>query len=199
MDAVTDRYSVTEWLRPDRKWAAYMGVMCQQFWSDLLRYAQIVNQYVPAFIIEIGRADGGTALYLADQLHAVNPTGIVISIDVDPKGCTVHHDNIRHLVGRSTDPDIVGTVTELTAGRRGVVLLDGDHSSFTVAHELDLYADMANYLIVEDTILRWLTQFGDDGPHVALDRWLPLHPEFVPDPDPIPTQHPGGWLRRKAR
>lgn len=93
--------------------------------------------------------------------------------------------------GASSD----GISAALKLGVRGLVLLDGDHSSDQVRRELDLYAPFADYLVVEDTIMEDIPKF-DDGPHVALRGWLPGHPEFNVDPDPMPTQHPGGWLRR---
>lgn len=185
--------SVTEWLRPNRELPRHRGVPCQQFPADLDRYRQIIRELKPPFIIEIGRAEGGTALLLADDLCDARPDGLVVSIDV--AGWSQRHDRIRYVQASSTHEDAVRAAFEVAAGRRGLVLLDGDHSSAHVAHELALYADLADYLIVEDTIMRYLPG-NEDGPHRALDVWLPQHPEFIPDPDPELTQHPGGWLRR---
>jgi cephalosporin hydroxylase len=85
----------------------------------------------------------------------------------------------------------------MTAGGRGLVLLDSDHTSAQVLAELDAYAPLADYLIVQDTLMGYLPQYPDN-PLVALEKWLPGHPEFAAEPGPVPTNHPGGWLRRVA-
>lgn len=83
----------------------------------------------------------------------------------------------------------------IAADRRGLVLLDDDHSSAHVLAELELWAPLADYLIVQDTLMGWLPQYPDN-PLLALEKWLPAHLEFARDPEPDPTNHPGGWLRR---
>jgi cephalosporin hydroxylase len=192
MGAVTDPYSVREWCRGGAR-SIYKGIVCQQFPSDMERYRQLVTELVPPFILEVGVAQGGTALFLADTLRNVNPDGLVIGVDIVlPQ---VWHPQLKLVEGDSVDKDVAYDVMKLIAGRRGLVLLDGNHASTQVADELEFYPDFADYLIVEDTIMRDLPMY-EDGPYAALDEWLPKHSEFVPDPDPIPTQHPGGWLRR---
>jgi cephalosporin hydroxylase len=193
---MTDTYSVTSWRQMFGlgDWPRFWGVACYQFQSDMDRYGQLIDELKPPFIIEVGRAEGGCALFLAERLWHANPNGAVVSIDIAPP--QHGHSRLRMVTGRSTDPDTTAYCYAVAGDRRGLVLLDGDHASVTVAQELELYAPLADYLIVEDTIMRNLPELGGDGPHVALDAWLPNHPEFVADPDPIPTQHPGGYLRR---
>lgn len=189
---MTDPYSVREWCRGGAR-SIYKGIVCQQFPSDMERYRQLVLELAPPFILEVGVAQGGTVLFLADTLRNVNPDGAVIGVDIVlPQ---VWHPQLTLVQGDSVSLETVATVSPMITGQRGLVLLDGSHASVQVAAELDVYADSADYLIVEDTIMRDLPMY-DDGPHAALDDWLPKHSEFVPDPDPIPTQHPGGWLRR---
>jgi cephalosporin hydroxylase len=192
METVTDP-SVARWREPHRP--AYRGIYTQQFEDDLERYADIIRELVPPFIVEVGRAEGGTAVWLADRLAEVNLHGLVISIDVlPPERLPVTKVRVEYLTASSTDPAVVTRVSQAAVGGPGLVLLDGDHSSEQVGWELAFYADMAAYLVVEDTIMGALGY--DDGPHVALANWLPFHPEFTVDPDPILTQHPGGYLRR---
>ena len=183
--------SVAEWQRPDRP--KYRGITCQQFPSDLERYRELIRELRPPFIVEIGSAEGGTALLLADELGHVDSEGVLVSVDI--AGAQPKHDRIVYVHGSSTHEDAVRTVYQVAAGRRGLILLDGDHTAGHVALELAIYADLASYLVVEDTIMRHLPGVTY-GPHDALDAWLPEHPEFAVDPDPVPTQHPGGWLRR---
>ena len=185
--------SVARWREPHRP--AYRGIYTQQLEPDLERYDEIITELVPPFIAEIGRAEGGTALWLADSLAKVNTDGVLVSIDIEPPARLPNSmAKIVYITASSTDVEAIAAVRQAAVGGRGLILLDGDHSYGQVIRELAIYADMAAYLIVEDTIMGALGY--DDGPHVALEVWLPDHPEFVPDPDPILTQHPGGWLRR---
>jgi cephalosporin hydroxylase len=119
----------------------------------------------------------------------------MVSIDILlPERLPPSEAKIVWITASSLDVEAIAAVRKAAVAGPGLILLDGDHTSEQVAAELAIYADMAAYLIVEDTIMGALGY--KDGPHTALDAWLPDHPEFVPDPDPILTQHPGGWLRR---
>jgi cephalosporin hydroxylase len=142
-------------------------------------------------VIEIGRADAGTALFLADEL---DDDQRLVSIDI--MGPQPAHPRVTYIEGHSTSPLVLSELRSIIGDRRALVLIDGDHVGGQVSRELAVYADMADYLVVEDTIVELLG--WPDGPHTALAAWLPDHPEFTVDPDPTPTQHPGGWLRRRT-
>ena len=182
--------SVKDWARIWDRAPSWRGLPCQQFPSDLWRYGELVHALRPPWVLECGTADGGTALFLADAGDAQ-----VISVDLDPRPVYASHPRLTLLKGDSKDPAVVAHVASLLGGMRGLVLLDGDHSEAQVLAELDAYAPMAAYLIVEDTLMEHLPGYGW-GPHQALAKWLPGHPEFEPDPEPVPSNHPGGWLRR---
>lgn len=167
----------------------WRGVECQQFPSDLWRYAELIFEMRPPFVIETGTAAGGTARFLADVLTLAGG-GRLITIDTEAM-----HLGTTHIDGNAASPAIAYGAQQLSGGGRGIVLLDDDHDAGHVLAELDLYAPLADYLVVEDTIMEHLPDYGH-GPHEALAAWLPAHPEFAADADPSPTQHPGGWLRR---
>ena len=171
------------------------GHRCQQFTADMLRYAELIRVLRPPWVLECGTAEGGTALFLAIKCQAAG-AGPVYSIDNDPRTPGIRHPQLVLLKGDALDPDVIARVTARAAhlGGRGLVLLDDDHSSGHVLAELDAYGPLADYLICEDTLMEYLPYA--DGPHLALGKWLPQHPEFTPDPEPVPSNHPGGWLRR---
>jgi cephalosporin hydroxylase len=181
--------SVAAWeaMRP----LSWRGVPCQQFPSDMLRYAELIHELRPPWVVECGTADGGAALFLADMIRG----GQVISIDKDPRPVTIPHPRLTLFKGDAADPAMAAIVAG--DGERGLVLLDTDHASAQVLAELDVWAPLADYLIVQDTLMGWLPQYPDN-PRIALEKWLPGHPEFTQDPEPDPTNHPGGWLRRVA-
>ena len=170
------------------------GHPCQQFAADLRRYAELVAELRPPWVLECGTADGGTALFLAAACQAAGGMPVV-SIDNDPRTPVIAHPLLQLWKGDVLDPGIVADVTRFAGGKRGLVLLDDDHSSGHVLAELDVYGPLADYLVCEDTLMEYLPYA--DGPHVALGKWLPDHPEFTADPDPVPSNHPGGWLRRR--
>jgi cephalosporin hydroxylase len=188
-------HSVAEWGRHNRQRPTWRGQLCQQFPADMMRYAEWIWELRPPFVIEIGVAEGGTTLFLADTLDAVAEGGLVLAVDIKP--ITIDHPSVIPILGDSTSIEVAEVIDKMAEGRRGMVLLDGSHHPDHVLAELEMYSPLADALVVEDTIMRWLPQYID-GPHSALDHWLPEHPEWeaVADPVPGPTQHPGGWLRR---
>lgn len=192
MDEAGIARSVTAWeqMRP-RSWR---GHPYQQLPSDMLRYAEILHELQPPWVVECGTADGGAALFLTDM---VNRGTRVISIDNDPRPVSIDHPWLTLLKGDAADLETVARVIELTDGGGGLILLDDDHSSDHVLCELEVWAEWADYLIVQDTLMGYLPQYPDN-PLLALEKWLPDHPEWVQDPEPDPTNHPGGWLRRVA-
>jgi cephalosporin hydroxylase len=149
----------------------------------------------PPFVVEIGNAEGGTAMFLSDVMASFG-VGKVIAIDInDPHFPAL--GNLRFQRGDSLDQSVLDYVRQVAGQQRGLVLIDGDHSSAQVLAELEEYSDLADYLVVQDTIMQWLDRSWNDNPHVALSHWLPKHPEFMIDDMKMDTtQHPGGWLKR---
>lgn len=197
MDPDGIRRAVGDWQRMWARLPTWRSVPCQQFVTDLWRYAELICELRPPWVLECGTADGGPALFMADVCEAIC-YGEVISIDADPRPVNVpFHPRLMLLKGDAASPAMAGKVESATGPGRGLVLLDDDHSSGHVLAELELWGPRADYLICQDTIMQHLVQY-DDGPWLALEKWLPGHPEFQADPDPDPTNHPGGWLRRIA-
>lgn len=190
-DGIARSVAAWEAMRP----LSWRGVPCQQFPSDMLRYAEVLHELRPRWVLECGTGGGGAALFLTDIAEQWN--GRVVGIDKDPRPVILARPRLTLLKGDTTADDMPARVMALTGGGRGVILLDDDHSAAHVLAELDVYAPLADYLIVQDTLMGYLPQYPDN-PRQALEKWLPGHPEFTQDPEPDPTNHPGGWLRRVA-
>lgn len=177
----------------------YKGVTCQQHQSDLDRYAEVIRELRPPWLMQTGIYWGGTAAFLADVMAGHGGRCLFVDIDLSP--CQIREKdlpNTKIMQESATSNAFYGQFTSWAQGERGLVSLDDDHSREQVARELEMYAPYADYLVVEDTILdtAYGTHYQPSNPKQALDEWLPRHPEFAPDPDPEPTQHVGGWLRR---
>lgn len=174
---------------------------------DLWIYQELIWDLQPDLIIETGTAYGASALYFAMMQDRRNASGRVISIDIEPHEKLPKHQRVLFLTGSSTDPTILAHVRAIARGHeRVMVVLDSDHSEAHVLDELECYAPLVTpgqFLVVEDTNINgrpverdWM---GGPGPAMAVDRWLPQHPEFQADilaERMMMTFYPDGWLRR---
>lgn len=188
-------------------WRGWPIVKCP---FDLHSYHEIIDQTRPTMIVETGTYQGGSALYLADQLEIAGG-GEVISIDINTGTELPEDDRIEFLEGLSSvDRRVLAHVKDRVAGHKTMVILDSDHSKDHVFRELNLYAplvSMGAYLIVEDTnrdayrAMYANGQLDDDraGPAEALRAWQPKNKGFETDKRRerfLFTQNPGGYLKR---
>lgn len=174
----------------------WFGVELAKLPTDLFVYQEILLDTRPDLVIETGTFKGGSAHFLQSILGMLGH-GQVITIDVGRDETVAQTPGVTYFVGRSaTHPDLVAEIHALARGQRTMVILDSDHASEHVLAELDAYAPLVTpgcYLIVEDT------HFVNNGPRVALEQWLPQHPEFTVDQSRERyglTLNRGGYLQR---
>ena len=166
-------------------------------------YQEIMVETRPELIVETGTYRGGSAFYLASICDLVG-VGEVVSIDVEPvRDAYPAHPRITYLGGRSsTDPDVVSTVRERSAGKRTLVVLDSDHSQAHVEAELAAYAPLVavgGYVIVEDSNIGQIRKDLLPGPLEAIEAFLARTDAFEIDRARekfLITQNPSGYLRR---
>lgn len=152
---------------------------------DLWVAQEIIWDLKPTLIIETGTAYGGSALFYARQLDRLG-AGKVVSIDLDPAEKLPAHERITYVRGSSTSADIASAMEQVAATHpRVMVVLDSDHSARHVLAELHCYGPLVTpgqFLVVEDTNINGrpvaIDWKGGPGPGVAVDAWLPKHPEF---------------------
>ena len=184
----------------------WMGVPAQKNPMDSWIYQEILHEVQPDVVIEIGSAAGGSTLYFAHLLDLIGH-GKVISVDVDRSRFDVSHDRIVALTGRSDDPEILQRLARECAGKRVVVVHDGDHTRDQVLIDLNNYAKFVSpggYLIVEDGIVdlfRPTSKLGQrkPGPMRAIEEFLKANPNFEVDKSReryLLTYNPRGFLRR---
>lgn len=184
----------------------YEGRVVMKNPLDLWVQQELIQMNRPSLIIETGSAFGGSTLFYAHCLErSGSPGAEVISIDIDEAPPPVTHPRIRWIRGRSsTDPEVVEAITGEARGHGVMVILDSDHRRAHVEDELEAYGPLVTpgqFLVVEDTNVNghpidWL---AGEGPHEAVEAWLPKHPEFRRDELAqryLLTMHPGGWLQR---
>lgn len=183
----------------------YRGVTILKNVMDLWIYQELIHRTRPQVVVEIGTRHGGSALWFADTLELIG--GEVLSIDLrspDPSSLGVDLPaNLSFIEGDSVAPETLEAVRERLAGRRAMVIADGDHSAGHVAKELELYSPfvpVGGYFIVEDGIvdvMQW-REFCP-GPAEGVRRFLEGREDFVVDracEKLILTYNPGSYLRR---
>lgn len=209
---------------PDASYnARFMGMTVQKYPSDMWLYQELFWNLKSDFIIECGTLNGAAAAYYAMVTHALLPDTRILSIDFDrnPGNSTFFH-SVPFVKGRVTylqngdgdiDPENIAVARQMASSARSVIVfVDSDHSAEHVLQVFDAFAPLVtegSYMIAEDANLdNAVCQRGlnarcggaFEGPGVALQRWLPLHPEFEVDRAWERrfhlTQQPGGWLRR---
>lgn len=163
--------------RGPAKHGQWRGVRAIRYPTDLMLYAEIIQEQKPDLIVETGTRYGGTALFLADMCR-LNNHGKVISIDIDDQfGVPPEHTRLTCLRGDSASPDILEQVIE-AAGKTALVILDSDHAPSHIYRELLSYAPLIHvggYMIAEDL-------WSENG-HKAIRRFLSEHDNFVLDKD----------------
>jgi cephalosporin hydroxylase len=188
----------------------WLGVPVIKSPNDLWMMQQIMAEVRPDYVVEAGTYLGGSALWFADVMDALElpPESKVITIDIEDMASRaarfdVWRRRVEFIHGSSTGPEVVARIAERVRGRKVIVALDSDHSRDHVLAELRAYAPLVSpgsYLVVEDTELD-----GSPG--------LPLGPmaasrDFLASPEGaafqrdrsreayIYTLHPGGWLKK---
>jgi cephalosporin hydroxylase len=223
-DLIKEAFHLVEYAERDQlvtlpKWR---GVVVDKNVYDLWRYHEIIDYVEPDLIVELGTANGGSALYFASLLDMIGK-GRVITIDIDDgtepfqvnpsrvnPGQRPTHPRVLYVKGSSVDKHVAAKAGEeafrvADKGGQVMVVLDSDHSKGHVLLELEMYhplVTVGSYLVVEDSNVNGHPVFPEygEGPFEALLDWLPRHPEFADDVDlekkfPI-THNPRGWLRR---
>lgn len=195
------RMEVNEYLyrhvHPGKHHPCWRGVRILKLPTDLLLYHRVVWEQRPEVIVEIGTKYGGLSLFLQDQLDLAGG-GKVVTVDIldqvqekDPR--------ITYLLGDSTARETVAKVKTLTAGKRTMVILDGDHHRVKVKWELHHYAPLVSkgqFLVLEDCYARGGKLYG---PGQARNWFLSRTKEFKNthlDDEFLVGMNLGGWLQR---
>lgn len=187
----------------------WLGIPVQKFPTDLWIYQELIYKLKPDLIIETGTLYGGSALYLATILDAVDH-GRVISVDIndgpDRDKPRPRHQRLRYIKGSSTDEIVLLKLQEEATGLDTVlVILDSDHSKDHVLAEMISLKDLVtpgSYMIVEDTNINGHPVFPDfgPGPMEAVQEFLAKNNEFSVDKSLeklMLTANPSGYLRKK--
>ncbi len=208
-DDVIRRFNKLYYERDSWNRMTWLGVKTLQNPPDTWVLQELVTQLRPDFIIDSGTYSGGSALYLATVMEALDLDGKILTIDIAPnvEAASKHRywgTRIESFVSSSTDPKLVAQLRERVAGKQVLVLLDSLHTRDHVFDELEAYAPMVpvgSYIVVQDTNINGHPahpEFGP-GPWEAVQDFLARHPEFEIDKSRekfLLTFTPDGYLKR---
>lgn len=191
----------------------WLGIPVMKTPGDMWMMQQVIAEVRPDFIIEAGTWRGGSALYYAHTLDALELDGArVITIDVqdltaEASRLPVWQRRVDFIHGSSTDPTVVSKIAARVEGKRVLVVLDSLHTGDHVRRELAAYAPMVSpqsYIIVEDTNLDGVPLLPELGPgpmsaaksFLSSDAGAPFRPDSTREIF-LTTFHPEGWLLRE--
>ena len=175
----------------------WKGVPILKMPADLITYSEVIQETKPELIIEIGTKYGGSALYFQDMLDLISG-GKVVTIDIKPQ-VENRDSRIEYVIGSSTDKKVIGHITELSKGKRTMLVIDGNHDRKHVKWELRHYSNIVTpgcYMVIEDCFI----DRGLYGPGEARDWFLERNKTFEQTRRCgkfIVGVCMGGWLRRK--
>lgn len=176
---------------------SWMGRPIIQLPEDMIRAQEAIFQIKPTVIVETGIAHGGSLIYNASLLKAMDIDGRIIGVDIEirphnRKAVEEHFlfPYITMIEGSSVAPEIVAQVKDLIKpDDKVLVFLDSNHSRAHVLAELEAYADLVtpgSFIVATDGIMlnvadvpRGTPGWETDNPVSAVEDFLRTHPEFV--------------------
>ena len=218
-DKILDRYdllphiedclsmTLREWLLwhnvMHRHFSRYLGRKVLKPPFDWIVLGDIIQDTRPEVIVEIGCYEGGSLLWMANLLDAMNSNALLIGVDNTTRPLDVKHPRIEWVIGDALAAETVARVDEVRAGRTGMVVEDSDHKEHVTRALLDLYEHCVApgcYFIVEDTIVEALSIPPFPGPLNAVRDFVQHRADsFVIDRSRekyLMTYNPMGYLLR---
>ncbi len=194
------------WLRVgwDTKYVysfTWLGRPIIQLPEDIMRIQEVIYRVKPDVIIETGVAHGGSLIFYASLLKAINNNGRVIGLDIEirphnRKAIEAHElfEYITLVEGDSVDRKIVDSVISMVKPDENViVILDSNHTKQHVLNELHAYAGLVSvgsYIVACDGIMGNIV-----GAPRSSEDWLWNNPktaaeEFVKSNDDFIIEEP---------
>jgi cephalosporin hydroxylase len=187
----------------------WRGIPCWKSPFDLAIYAQLLYRQRPSTIIEIGTAHGGSALWLRDQMHAMQLPGRVISVDhcTDYQSRPLGAPGVAFLKGDAHDlaSTLDGIMPHIV--RPLLVIEDSSHYAATtlaVLEYFDPWLRPGEICVVEDAnvVELYPDRFPCGGPAAGIAEFRSSHENYVSVDEycnhfgPNVTWNPDGYLRK---
>ena len=186
----------------------YKGRQLVKMPEDLRTYQKVIEETRPNVIVEFGTWDGGSAMWLHDQMVAiVGSPALVITVDWTPVQIPKKYPNVIAIKADLRGNGVLDQIkTNITAFDRVMVIDDSAHTYDVTSAVLRLYSDLVTpgcYFVVEDGVVDepelsiWPSV---QGVQPAIVDFLATEPgkSFTREwKDEFGlTMHMGGWLRK---
>jgi len=204
-------WSVEKWLRYHQDnlhfIQKYRGIQMIKNPFDLVVYEEILWDVKPDVVVEIGSANGGFTLWLADRMKIINPGARIISVDlIDQPNKNLrkfNYKNIECLIGDCNSSEILDKIRSLIKTEdRVLVIEDSAHTfdnTFKVLENYKNIVTVGGYFIVEDGVCDVLKIGPVPGPMKAIEEWIVNNKNYEIDRSReryVMTYNPKGYLKR---
>ena len=200
----------------------WFGLPILQVPQDLQAKQEIIWEVKPNLIIETGVACGGSIMFSATMLIALQACGEIedgkvvgIELNLYPENRkAIFNHSLSKIItiidGSSVDEDIIAEIHKIAKGKRVLIYLDSNHTHEHVLGELRAYSPLVSvgsYIIVEDTGIEDLPKDScsdrpwgkGNNPKTAVWEFLKENDNFEIDDiykKLIMTGNPSGYLKR---
>jgi len=203
---------------------SWMGRPVIQLPEDMIRIQEVIYTVKPDVIVETGIAHGGSLIFYASLLKAMNIDGKIIGVDIEirphnRKSIEEHElfPMITLIEGSSVDESVINQVRSLVdPNKKTLVVLDSNHEKQHVMKELEAYHEIVSigsYIVACDGSMKDLYDVprGNpdwiwDNPTAAAAVFAKENHDFVIEQptwlfnesmlDKNITHWPGAWLKR---
>ena len=146
---------------------SWLGRPIIQLPEDMIRIQEIITRIKPNIIIETGVAHGGSLIFYASLLKAMDLKAKIIGVDIDIREHNrraieehILFPYIELIEGSSTNAEVVNKVHNYVAEKENptvLVILDSCHTKEHVLKELELYSPMVSiesFIVATDGIMK---------------------------------------------
>lgn len=187
----------------------YRGIRCVKNPIDLAIMSRLLWDVKPRTIIEVGTMDGGSALWMYDQMKSYGVPCSVHSVDLSPPVMVLQNDGVYFRRGDARDLGATFSWDFMSGCQRPLMMVeDADHRAATTAAVLeffDCWSRPGEYVVVEDGDAEdyYPGAFGG-GPRVAIESFLKARSsDYEVDRRYCDmfglTFFPEGYIRRKSQ
>jgi len=183
----------------------YFGVKASKNPLDYWVYQEIIHEFKPDVIVEVGTNYGGSTLALAHICDLLNK-GRIIGLDISQGKIpdkVRNHPRITLIEGDACE-SFEQVKAMISEEERVLVIEDSSHTYENTLKVLNTYSSLTkpgDYFIVEDSICHHGVNVGPKpGPYEAIEAFIAGNPDFEIDRGResfLITWNPQGFLRRK--
>lgn len=193
----------------DYRYKGRLAVKCPM---DLAIYAELLQELRPRAIMEFGTYEGGSAIWLADQVAAFGLDAKVYSFDIRPPADLSYPGVEFRFCDTARISNSIDDAFMRALPRPLLMIEDASHVYGNVLNTMEFFHTHAvpgDYLIVEDGMISIAEAEDlhgyDGGPFQAIHTFLKEHPGFYEIDrarcdrfGPNVTWNPDGYIRRIA-